>query len=164
MERTNRFSIAELNAVCLSVIVFLALTVLFAFPLSVGITGTDTQQISATQLQKTTFLQEPFFGAQLAVKKEIVEIPEKAPDTAATGGYTIQKVNSATGTPITQITLDLQPMTWGDALSLGLSPKDFMSRFIGPGFIPAALIGTVGSFITLVGGLAALRRKEELYK
>lgn len=55
-------------------------------------------------------------------------------------------------------------MTWGDALSLGLSPKDFTARFIGPGFILAALIGTVGSFITLIGCLAALRRKEEMCK
>lgn len=164
MERTARFSIAELNAVCFSVVVFLILTILLAFPFSVGITGTDTQQISATQLQQTTFLQEPFFGAQLAVKQEIIEIPEKEPTTAAAGGYTIQKGNSATGTPITQATLGLQPMTWGDALSLGLSPKDFTARFIGPGSIPAALIGTVGSFITLARCLAALRRKEEMYK
>lgn len=55
-------------------------------------------------------------------------------------------------------------MTWGDALSLGLSPKDFTARFIGPGFILAALTGTVGSFITLIGCLAALQRKEEMCK
>lgn len=91
MERTNRFSIAELNAVCFSVVVFLILTILLAFPFSVGITGTDTQQISATQLQQTTFLQEPFFGAQLAIKQEIIEIPEKEHATVNAGGYTIQK-------------------------------------------------------------------------
>ena len=46
---------------------------------------------SATQLQQTTFLQEPFFGAQLAVKQEIIEIPEKEHTTVNAGGYTIQK-------------------------------------------------------------------------
>lgn len=91
MERTSRFSIAELNAVCFSVVVFLILTILLPFPFSVGITGTDTQQISATQLQQTTFLQEPFFGAQLAIKQEIIEIPEKEHATVNAGGYTIQK-------------------------------------------------------------------------
>ena len=164
MERTNRFSIAELNAVCFAVVVFLTLTILLAFPFSVGITGTETRQISVTQLQQTTFLQEPFFSAQLAIGREIIEIPEKAPTTATASGYTIKKVDAETGTPITQITLDPRPMTWGEALSLGLSPKDFLTRFITPGLIPAALIGIVGSGIALVGYTAALQKKEYFSK
>lgn len=160
MERTNRFSIAELNAVCFAVVVFLTLTILLAFPFS----GIETRQISATQLQQTTFLQEPFFGTQLAIGREIIEIHEKAPTTTTASGYAIQKVNAETGTPITQIILDPRPMTWGEALSLGLSPKDFLTRFITPGLIPAALIGIVGSGIALVGYTAALQKKEYFEK
>lgn len=139
---------------------FLVLTILLAFPFSVGITGTETQQISATQLHQTTFLQEPFFGARLAVKQEVIEVPEKKPATETTGDYIVQKSNAATGTPITQAILDPRPMTWGEVLNLSLSGKDFVTRFITPGLIPAALIGIVGSGAALVWYAAALQRKE----
>lgn len=164
MERTSRFNITDLKIVCFSVLVFLALTILSAFAFSVGIVGTETQPISATQMQRTTFLQEPFFGAQVEINQETIEIPEQAPATMDSGDYTIQKISTETGAAVTQTILDPRPMTWGEALSLDLPADDFLARFINPGIIPAVLIGFIGCNIAFLLCIFAVRRKDEIEK
>lgn len=164
MERTSRFDTTDLNIVFFSVLVFLALTILSAFTFSVGIVGTESQQISATQMQRTTFLQEPFFGAQVEIKQETIEISEQVPTTMSSGNYSIQKIDTEAGTAVTQTILDPRPMTLGEALSLDLPAEDFLARFINPGIIPAVLIGFIGCNIAFLLCISVVRRKEEIEK
>lgn len=159
MENKNQSTAICLKATILFAVVFLGLTLMLTYPFSVGITGTETRQISPTEVQKTTFLQDPFFGARIAVKQEIEEAPAGPVAVLPSNGYTVRKIDAETGTVITRGSLDPRPMTIREAVSLGLPADSFAKRFLLPGLFPAALIGfLVGSVAFMAYSMAALRK------
>lgn len=148
----SEFKVNVRKGFLLSLAIFLALSLLLIFPCSVGIVATETRQLSDTQQEKISFLQEPLFGTQFEVKREFVEVlPSDTDGIVARDGYAVQKIDAETGAPISSIITDYRPMTIGEALSMKLHPFDFIKRFVVPGLVPAMVVGLVGGGIFFTG-------------
>lgn len=129
----------------LALIVSFIMSLLLIYPCSVGIMGTETRQISTTEQERTTFIQEPYFGTRLEIGREIQSESAAGGEIGAEidDGRTVEKIDSQTGIPIENAILDAQPMTLWEAISMGLPVMDFVKRFVLPGVIPAILFGFI---------------------